>query len=469
MPNLKRPSKPISKNRRSITDVIVLAAGEGKRMASNVPKPLQPLAGSPLLDHALGAAVGAFPSANIHVVISPSIKNEITGRDYACPINWVLQEKQLGTGHATAQVLPHLDEGGVVAVLYADVPMISISTLDALAQIASKNTLALLTAKPNDPYGYGRIVRNKQGGVERIVEEADATDQEREISEVSTGIMIVSTDMLKSQLPHLSMRNQQEEQYLTDIVARAREERISISTYCTNSPFEAMGINSRSQLARAERAFQSYQAEQLMEQGVSLRDANRFDLRGTLRAGRDVSIDVGVVLEGDNYLGHGVCIGAYCVLKDMHIEDGSIIKPYSVLENSRVGMDCAVGPYARLRPETRLARGTQVGNFVEIKKSTIGANSKVSHLSYIGDSNIAEDVNIGAGVITCNYDGKKKHRTSIEKGAFVGSNASLIAPINIGAHAVVAAGSALTKDVPGRALGLERSTQKNRANWRKKV
>jgi bifunctional UDP-N-acetylglucosamine pyrophosphorylase/glucosamine-1-phosphate N-acetyltransferase len=469
MPKLKRPSGTVLKKTRLVSDVVVLAAGRGKRMFSDLPKPLQPLAGSPLLDHVLGAALGAFPGADIHVVVSPTNRDALEQRQYACEINWVKQAKQLGTGHAVAQTLGSIQDGGVVAVLYADVPMISIPTLEALAQLASPSELALLTAKPGNPYGYGRIVRNRHGGVERIVEESDASDQEREINEISTGIMIAPSAMLKAQLPNLSMRNRQEEQYLTDIVARARDENVSVTAYCTNSTFEGMGVNSRSQLARAERAFQSYQAEQLMEQGVSLRDANRFDLRGTLRAGRDVSIDVGVVFEGDNYLGDAVQIGAYCVLKDVHIESGTIIKPYSVLERSHVGQDCAVGPYARLRPDTKLARGVQIGNFVEVKKSDIGAGSKVNHLSYIGDSEISEDVNIGAGVITCNYDGKKKHKTRIEKGAFVGSNASLIAPISIGANATVAAGSAIGKDVPGNALGIERGEQKIRENWNKKT
>lgn len=450
----------------AISDVVILAAGRGKRMRSATPKPMQLLAGRPLLEHVLGVAVGSFPEAALHVVTSPTIEGICKERDYGFKINWVLQDEQLGTGHAVAQTLKHLNPGGIAMVLYADVPMVRSVTLETLAQIASQKALVLLTAEVDNPFGYGRIVRGSDHHVLNIVEEADADEQVRKICEVNTGIMAAPVDVLQAQLPHLSADNKQKEQYLTDLVALARKDGVPTHVHSTDTPFEILGVNSCAQLARVERVLQSYQAEQLMERGVRLGDPNRFDLRGSLRTGRDVFIDVGVLLEGDNNLGNGVQIGAYCILRDVHIEDGTVIKPHSVIENVRIGPDCQVGPYARLRPGTKLAKGVQIGNFVEIKQADIGKNSRVNHLSYVGDSVIAEDVNIGAGVITCNYDGKNKHTTRIGKGAFVGSNASLIAPVSIGERATVAAGSAINRDVPDRALGVARGLQKIRPNWR---
>ncbi len=434
-------------------DVVVLAAGQGKRMRSDLPKVLQPIAGKPMLAHVIDTARQLGPR-KICVVYGHGGERVRSAFD-APDLLWARQEPQLGTGHAVLQALPQLEkvDAGKTAllVLYGDVPLIRAKTLQRLVAAAGDDKLALLTACLDDPHGYGRIVR-VGGKVARIVEEKDADDAERTIREVNTGILVAPGAALARWLPCLGNRNAQSEYYLTDIVALAVAEGMEVATVHPEANWEADGVNSKSQLARLERIYQRNLAEALMEQGVTLADPERIDVRGELICGRDVFIDVNCVFEGRVELHDGVRIHANCVIQDAVVGPGSVI-----------------GPFARLRPGTVLAEDVHIGNFVEVKNSTIAAHSKANHLSYIGDTTMGSNVNVGAGTITCNYDGADKHRTVIEDDVFIGSDTQLVAPVTVGRGATLGAGTTLTRDAPPDQLTVSRAKQTSIPGWKRPV
>jgi bifunctional UDP-N-acetylglucosamine pyrophosphorylase / glucosamine-1-phosphate N-acetyltransferase len=446
---------------------VILAAGRGARMRSALPKVLHPLAGQPLLAHVLTAA-RALPHNDIYIVYGHGGAQVQSAFAHESDLHWIHQLEQLGTGHAVAQVLPHLLDPALVLVLYGDVPLISTDTLNILVQAANHHTLALLTVVLDNPTGYGRIVRDVNGSVLRIVEEKEANDVIRQINEVNTGIIAVSAAHLRRWLTQIQNNNAQGEYYLTDIIALAVNEQITIKTFTTQKTQEVLGINDRVQLATLERYYQQQQVEQLMLQGVTVLDPARLDIRGHVELmGQDVLIDVNVILSGHNRIGSRVQIGANCTLHNVTLADDVEILPHSVLENTVVGQGCVIGPFARLRPGTVLADQVKIGNFVETKKITVGYGSKINHLSYIGDSDIGQKVNIGAGTITCNYDGVNKHKTVIGDGAFIGSDTQLVAPVTVGAGATIGAGSTITKDAPAEQLTLSRSSQVSFARWQR--
>lgn len=447
--------------------VVVLAAGRGTRMKSALPKVLHPLAGRPMLFHVLDAALALSPEA-ITLVIGhePDAVTSACRLHYPQPyLQFVQQAEQLGTAHAVAQVLPLVTPGQTVLILYGDVPLISKSTLLRLSNLTSSHSLALLTTVMDQPKGYGRICRDTHGCMTRIVEEKDADEQTRSIQEVNSGILAIQGQVLLDYIPKIDNNNAQREFYLTDLVALCVQNHLSVVTTTPRVNQEVLGVNDRQQLATLERYFQLQQANELMQQGLALLDPHRFDLRGTLIFGEDVMIDVNVVLEGNVRIGNNVFIGAHCVLKNVTIEDGAIIHSFCHLEKAKVGRLCQIGPYARLRPGTELAAEVHVGNFVEIKNSRIANNSKMNHLSYIGDAEIGEHSNVGAGTITCNYDGVSKHVTRIGHHVFIGSNTALVAPISIGDHATIGAGSTLSKDAPAQSLTIARAKQLSFAEW----
>ncbi|GGY49423.1 bifunctional protein GlmU [Bacterioplanes sanyensis] len=445
--------------------VVTLAAGKGSRMKSDLPKVLHPLAGRPMLAHVLDAA-RALPDARQHVVIGHGA--EAVKASFADDsILWAEQTEQLGTGHAVAQAMPAIKASDTVLVLYGDVPLLQTDTLRQLLQQTAGDALALLTVELADPTGYGRIVRNGSGLIEAIVEHKDANEEQRRISEVNTGILAVSAAHLARWLPQLSAANAQGEYYLTDIIAMAVDEGIRVNSMQPQHSDEVQGVNDRLQLAQLERSLQRRRAEQLMRDGATLADPARIDIRGHLSVGTDVHIDVGCVFEGDVSLGDGVRIGPNCVLRDVHVGANSQIEAFSLLQQAHVAEQCSVGPYARLRPGAELAPGAKVGNFCEVKKAHIGAGAKVNHLSYIGDAQVGERVNIGAGTITCNYDGVNKHRTEIGNDAFIGSNTALVAPVSIGQGATVGAGSVVTKAVEDEQLAIGRAKQRNIDHWQR--
>ncbi len=446
-------------------DIVVLAAGKGTRMKSSLPKVLHHLAGRPLLQHVLDTA-HQLGSDSIQVVVGHGAE-QVEAQLAAADVRYVLQAEQLGTGHAVAQAADQLRDEAVVLILYGDVPLIGRETLERLLSQVTEHSMSLLTVNLNDPNGYGRILRNHRGDVLEIVEQKDADHEQLSITEVNTGVMALKGDQLKRWLPQLSNDNGQREYYLTDIIALANRNGVQVLAEQPASEIEVLGINNRQQLAELERYYQEHLAEALMLEGVTLLDPMRFDCRGTLITGQDVVIDINCVFEGEVNLGNNVHIGPNCHLKNITIGDNTIIRPNSVLEDSVVGADCDVGPFARLRPSARLERGAKIGNFVEVKKSTIGEGSKVNHLSYIGDTEIGVRANIGAGTITCNYDGVNKFKTEIGDGAFVGSNTSLVAPVNIGKGATVGAGSTVTKDVADDELTIARGKQRNITGWKK--
>jgi bifunctional UDP-N-acetylglucosamine pyrophosphorylase/glucosamine-1-phosphate N-acetyltransferase len=430
-----------------IVNVVILAAGQGKRMRSDLPKVLHPIAGKPMLAHVLDTArqLGARKICVVYGHGGEQVRAALDAPD----LHWAKQEPQLGTGHAVMQALPHVDADAPTLVLYGDVPLIRAATLRRLIEAASDDCLALLTAHLPDPHGYGRIVR-VEGQVARIVEEKDADDAERAIREINTGILVAPGKALARWLPQLGKANAQGEYYLTDIVALAAAEGMDIVTAHPDAAWETDGINSKAQLARLERIHQRNIAEVLMEQGVTLADPARIDVRGELICGRDVFIDVNCVFEGRIELADGVRIGPNCVLQDAVVGRGSVI-----------------GPFARLRPGTRLAEDVHVGNFVEVKNSTIAAHSKANHLAYIGDATIGSRVNVGAGTITCNYDGANKHRTVIEDDVFIGSDTQLVAPVTVGRGATLGAGTTLTRDAPPEQLTVSRPKQVSVAGWKR--
>jgi bifunctional UDP-N-acetylglucosamine pyrophosphorylase/glucosamine-1-phosphate N-acetyltransferase len=442
--------------------VVILAAGQGKRMYSNLPKVLQPLAGKPLARHVIDT-VRELAVDKLLVVYGhggEAVRSALDSSD----ILWARQTPQLGTGHAVAQALPLLDAAGQTLVLYGDVPLTKASTLMRLLQ-AGKEGLSILTVNLPDPGGYGRIVRDAAGKVQRIVEEKDASPEERQIREINTGIMSIPSRHLADWLGKLSNKNAQGEYYLTDIVALAVADGIPVRTAQPDGEWEVLGVNSKVQLAELERVHQRNIADTLLVGGVRLADPARIDVRGELSCGSDVFIDVGCVFEGDVVLADGVEIGPYCVLKNVKVGAGARIAAFCHFEDAVIGPAGVLGPYARLRPGTELGAEVHVGNFVEIKNSKIAAQSKANHLAYIGDAEIGQRVNIGAGTITCNYDGANKHRTVIEDDAFIGSDSQLVAPVTVGRGATLGAGTTLTKNAPPNALTVSRAKQVTLSGW----
>ena len=447
-------------------NVVILAAGMGKRMQSDLPKVLHALAGKPLLSHVIDTARQLSPSRCC--VVYGHGGDKVPTQLAADDLQFVLQEPQLGTGHAVMQAVSKLNEDQPTLVLYGDVPLTNVATLRALTEKAGKDKLAILTIAMDDPTGYGRIVR-EQNKIVRIVEQKDATDLERQIHEVNTGILVAPTRQLKDWLSRLSNHNAQGEYYLTDIIALAVKDNVVIESKQPSHAWETLGVNSKVQLAELERIHQNNLAHQLLEQGVTLADPARIDIRGELHCARDVSIDVGCVFEGQVHIGQGVSIGAYCVIKNSRIADNANIKPFTHIDEASVGSDSQIGPYARLRPGTTLGPDVHVGNFVEIKNSEFGAHSKANHLAYVGDTTVGSRVNIGAGTITCNYDGANKHRTIIEDDAFIGSDTQLVAPVTVGKGATIGAGTTLTKDAPPDSLTVSRARQTTIAGWQRPV
>jgi bifunctional UDP-N-acetylglucosamine pyrophosphorylase / glucosamine-1-phosphate N-acetyltransferase len=446
--------------------VVILAAGQGKRMHSDLPKVLQPLAGRPLLAHVLAAARALEPAA-IHVVYGhggDAVKAAFAAQS---DLSWVLQSQQLGTGHAVLQALPSIPDDHQVVVAFGDVPLVSTRTLQRLVKDSADGDLALSTAVVDDPSGYGRVIRDERGEVERIVEDKDATDDERRVNEVNTGLMAFAAGPLRRFLAQLDNDNAQGEYYLTDVIARAVDGGTKVKGTVIASPTEVLGINDRAQLAIAERMLQRRIAQDLMSRGVTFADPERVDVRGELTVGRDVFIDVGAVFEGVCELGDRVRIEPYCVIANSKLGAGTVVHPHSVIADALAGPDCEIGPFARLRPGANLVSDVKVGNFVEVKKSTIAEGSKVNHLSYIGDTEIGRNANVGAGTITCNYDGANKHRTTIGDRAFIGSGTMLVAPVTVGADATIGAGSTITKDAPPGELTIERSKQTTVTGWQR--
>jgi bifunctional UDP-N-acetylglucosamine pyrophosphorylase / glucosamine-1-phosphate N-acetyltransferase len=445
--------------------IIILAAGQGTRMRSSLPKILHPLAGRSLLEHVYVAA-SRFKARDIHVVYGYG-GEQIQKSLLHLQVKWVEQAEQLGTGHAVAQAINDVPDVDNVLILYGDVPLITHETLTKLVAAAEDTGFSLLTSYIDDPRGYGRIIRDEKGDISRIVEEKDASDEQRSVCEINTGMMTVKASNLKRWLAELGNDNSQGEYYLTDIIQMAVDDGVVVESVQSDSVVEIQGINDRRQLAELERYYQLIQAYHLMERGITLMDPHRFDLRGELEAARDITIDINTIIEGSVSIGNNVNIGPNCYIKDADIGDNVSILANCVIENAVIGKSCKIGPFARLRPETRLADNVHIGNFVEIKKSEIADGSKVNHLSYIGDSQIGKDTNIGAGTITCNYDGAHKHRTIIGDNVFVGSDTQLVAPIRIGDNVTIGAGTTVTKDIDANLLAVSRTEQKNIKGWKR--
>lgn len=434
-------------------------------MLSDLPKVLQPLAGMPLLSHVLDLAASLDP-ATVHVVYGHGgdrVRRAFDGR----PVKWVLQSEQLGTGHAVSQAMPEIPDSHRVLVLYGDVPLLRRESLQALMQAAASASLGLLTATLADPTGYGRIVRGKHGRAKRIVEEADATAKERRIREINTGVVVAEARLLRRWLKALKPRNAQGEFYLTDTLARAVEDRCGIATFEAADVTEVQGVNDRVQLAEAEAHYRRRRARALMLAGASLIDPARIDIRGTVTVGRDVQLDVNVVLEGDVVLGDRVRIGPNCVLSDVSLGADTQVFANCVLQDAQVGKNCRIGPYSRIRPKSNVSDEVHLGNFVEIKASRVGVGSKINHLTYVGDSQVGSGVNIGAGTVTVNYDGVNKRATHIGDGAFIGSGSMLVAPVTIGSGATIGAGSTITNDAPAGKLTLARARQQTIETWQR--
>ncbi len=447
---------------------IILAAGKGTRMCSAIPKVLHKIANRPLLRHVYDMSYQLNNNA-IKIVYGHGanlVRKVLADID----VSWVEQKQQLGTGHAVQQVSDQISDSDIVLILYGDVPLLKLATVKDLLANVSDKTLALLTVNLKNPIGYGRIVRDSSGKVIKIVEEKDASITEKKIVEGNTGIMAVQGNKLKKWLNQLSNHNAQGEYYLTDIIEMAVADQITIITTQPESVDEVLGVNNRIQLSHLERVYQQEQAIMLMERGVTLMDPARFDLRGTIvKLGIDIVCDVNVIIEGENSIGNNVIIGANTHIKNSIIGDNVEILANCIIENSVVGQGSKIGPYARLRPETVLAENVHIGNFVELKKSTVASFSKINHLSYIGDATVGAQVNIGAGTITCNYDGVNKFRTIIEDGAFIGSDTQLIAPVTVGKNATIGAGSTITRDSPENQLTLSRAKQMTLAGWKRPV
>jgi bifunctional UDP-N-acetylglucosamine pyrophosphorylase/glucosamine-1-phosphate N-acetyltransferase len=445
--------------------VVILAAGEGKRMRSARPKVLQTVAGIPMLQHVIDTARTLAP-AGIHVVYGhggEQVLEAFAGQD---DLDWVEQTVRLGTGHAVLQAMPQVEAGARVLVLYGDVPLLRVATL---APLVAADGLSLLATELDDPHGYGRVLCDAAGKVARIVEHKDAGDDDRAITTVNTGILVADGEPMRRWLAHLTNDNAQGEYYLTDVFALAADEFEAAEIVLVDDPVEVEGANDRWQLAQLERALQRRCAQALCVAGARLADPERFDQRGTVRVGLDVEIDVDVILEGDVELGDGVRIGPFCRLKDVRLGPGTEVRAHCDLEGVVVEGAAQIGPFARLRPGTVLADGVHIGNFVETKATVMGVASKANHLAYLGDAVIGTKVNVGAGTITCNYDGAHKHRTTIEDGAFIGSNASLVAPVTVGRGATIGAGSVITRDAPAGELTIARARQATLEGWQRPV
>ncbi len=452
-------------------EVIILAAGQGKRMQSSLPKVLHPIGGKTMLQHVVETCLALNPHA-IHIVVGSGremIQTNLTAAlgEKASIINWVVQQQQLGTGHAVSQAIPFVDPDSNCLTLFGDVPLVDAGTLMKFCQITAP--LTILTAKPDNTFGLGRIMRDESEKVIGIVEQKDATPAERAIPEINSGIMLGQARLLDRWLRQVSNNNKQGEYYLTDIVALAVKEEAVVSTVLADNPELLLGINSKSDLAIAERTYQRDQARQLMEAGVTLMDPARVDIRGQAAFGSDCSIDINVVLEGSVIVGNHASIGPNCVIRNARIGDHCRINANSLIEHAEIGHHCRIGPFARLRPDTELADHVAIGNFVEVKKSQIGTGSKVNHLAYIGDSTVGTNTNIGAGVITCNYDGANKHQTIIGDNAFIGSDSQLVAPVRIGDGVTVGAGSTITRDIESDALVVSRAPQKSIPDWKRPI
>ncbi|PHM66120.1 D-glycero-D-manno-heptose 1-phosphate guanosyltransferase [Xenorhabdus stockiae] len=464
-------SKPITSKSTSAKSVVILAAGKGTRMYSDLPKVLHSLAGKPMVQHVIDTAM-ALGTQNVHLVYGHGgdlMKQTLSGQKNANQnLNWVLQAEQLGTGHAMQQAAPHFADDEDILILYGDVPLIAQDTLERLIEAKPEGGIGLLTAILDNPTGYGRIIR-ENGEVTGIIEQKDATDEQRKINEINTGILVANGGDLKRWLSKLENNNAQGEYYLTDVIALAHQEGRQIKAVHPSRLSEMEGVNNRLQLSALERIYQSEQAEKLLLAGVMLLDPARFDLRGTLEHGRDITIDTNVIIEGHVVLGNNVQVGSGCILKNCVIGDGAVISPYTVIEDSELAAECTVGPFARLRPGSKLAEKAHVGNFVEMKKSSLGKGSKAGHLTYLGDSEIGSNVNIGAGTITCNYDGANKFKTIIGDDVFVGSDSQLVAPVNIAKGVTIGAGTTVTKDVAENELVISRVKQTHIRDWKRPV
>jgi bifunctional UDP-N-acetylglucosamine pyrophosphorylase / glucosamine-1-phosphate N-acetyltransferase len=447
--------------------VVILAAGQGTRMKSALPKVLQPLAGRPLLAHVMGRALGLGAHAT-HIVYGHG-GDAVPAAFPDAEVNWVLQAERLGTGHAVAQAMPSIPDDATVLVLYGDVPLIEAATLRPLVEAARAGRVALLGVRLDDPTGYGRILRDAGGRVVRIVEQKDASPAELAVTEVNTGILAAPAGRLRAWLGGLSNANAQGEYYLTDVIEAAVADGVAVEGALAPTVAEVLGINDRAQLAAMERTLQARLAGELMAAGVTLVDPARIDVRGRLDCGPDVVIDVNAVFEGVVELGEGVTLGPNVLIRNSRLGAGCAVLANTLIEDADIGPGCELGPYARIRPGTELAQGVKIGNFVEVKKSRIGPGSKVNHLSYIGDAEIGTRVNVGAGTITCNYDGANKHRTVIGDGAFIGSNTALVAPVEIGADATIGAGSTISKDAPAGELTVARGRQVTVRGWKRPV
>ena len=448
-------------------DVAILAAGQGTRMRSALPKVVHPLGGQPLLAHVINTAHKLDADA-IHVVYGHGGKRvrEVLAD---APVAWVEQAEQLGTGHALEQVMPSIDDDSVVLVLYGDVPLITAATLAPMIRQAEQGRLAVLTATLDDPSGYGRIIRNAERQLVDIVEQKDASSEQLHIREINTGFMAAPAGQLRGWLSRLENSNAQGEFYLTDVIAMAVADGVAVESTSAENSYEILGVNDRVQLSQLERLYQRQQAETLMRSGVTLADPARFDVRGEIQAGTDSFIDVNAVFEGRVTLGNGVKVGPNCVIRNATIGDDVELLANCVIDDARIGRACRIGPFARIRPETELADQVHIGNFVEVKKSRIAAGSKINHLSYIGDTHMGSGVNIGAGTITCNYDGANKYLTEIGNNVFIGSDTQLIAPVKVGDGATIGAGTTVTRDVPANELTLSRSPQQTRPGWKRPV
>lgn len=447
--------------------IIILAAGQGTRMQSELPKVLHRLAGKTLLEHVYTAASG-LEHRKIHIVYGYGGR-QVPDTLSSLQADWVEQPQQLGTGHAVTLALPSVPDGDNVLLLFGDVPLVTLDSLQRLVSAAGTAGFGLMTAEVDDPAGYGRIIRDDKGRVTRIVEEKDATDPQRAVREINTGIMLVRAALLKDWLADLRNRNAQGEYYLTDVIEKAALEKVDIRTIKPVSTAEIQGVNNRVQLAALERYYQQKLAHNLMRDGVTLMDPSRFDVRGELSTGRDILIDVNVVIEGRVRIGDNVSIGANCYISNSDIADGVAVLQNCVIENAVIGCNCRIGPFARIRPQTRLADEVHVGNFVELKKAEVGAGSKINHLSYVGDCEIGTNANIGAGTITCNFDGANKHLTRIGNNVFIGSDSQLVAPVVIGDGATIGAGTTVIRDVESGILTFTKAEQKVVRDWQRPV
>lgn len=444
--------------------VVILAAGKGTRMYSDLPKVLHPVAGKPMVKHVIDTAK-QLEAKQIHLIYGHGadlLKSRLSDE----PVNWVFQAEQLGTGHAMQQAAPFFADDENIVMLYGDAPLITKSTLERLIAAKPENGIALLTVELENPTGYGRIIR-ENGSVVAIVEQKDASEEQLKVKEVNTGVMVASGASFRKWLKNLNNNNAQGEYYITDVIAMANQDGFKVQAVQATEFMEVEGANNRLQLAALERFYQKREAEKLLLAGVTIIDPTRFDIRGTVTHGKDVSIDLNVILEGEIKLGNNVKIGAGCVLKNCEIGDNVEIKPYSVIEDSIVGAKSAIGPFSRLRPGAELAEETHIGNFVEIKKATIGKGSKVNHLTYVGDAEVGKDCNIGAGVITCNYDGANKFKTIIGDNVFVGSDSQLVAPVTIASGSTIGAGATVTKDVAENELVISRVPQRHIQGWQR--